>query len=320
MKRVLVSGASGFVGANLIRRLLRDDHEVHIVMTDPAPRWRLTDVADSVRIHIGDLSDRDAVRRIMATVRPEWLFHLATHGAYSWQTDVARIVRTNVEGSISLLDAAIDAGVEAFVQAGSSSEYGFKDHAPSESEALQPNSVYAVAKAAATHYCQFRARRSGVHAVTARLYSVYGPYEEPTRLVPTLLSFGLQGKLPPLVHPMIARDFVYVDDAVEAMLRMAAKTELPRGLVFNVCTGVQTTLAEVVATAESLLNLTVESEWSSMAARSWDTETWVGDPSSAQRLLGWRAGTDFRSGLERTLAWLTENADRRRLYEAAGNR
>ena len=305
MKRVLVTGASGFVGANLTRRLLRDGHDVHILLADRSPRWRLAGIADSVRVHTGDVSDRDAVRAAVAGARPEWVFHLAAHGAYSSQTESARIVRTNVEGSMAVLDATIDQGAEAFVQTGSSSEYGFQDHAPTESEALQPNSVYAVTKAAATHYCQFRARQSDVHAVTARLYSIYGPYEEPTRLIPTLLTLGLRGELPPLVDPTIARDFVYVDDAVEAMIRMAAKPELPRGSVFNVCTGVQTTLADTVALVKDLLNLTAEPEWSSMKARSWDTNTWVGDPSAAQQVLGWRAAAGFREGLERTLAWLT---------------
>src|SRR5262249_5612399 len=140
------------------------------------------------------------------------------------QTGIDRMMATNFMGCVNLLDACAEIGVESFVQTGSSSEYGYKDHPPAEDEALEPNSHYAVTKAAATHYCQFTARQHNLHAVTTRLYSIYGPWEEPTRLIPTLIIRGLKGNLPPLVSPRTARDFVYVDDAVEALLQVASQT------------------------------------------------------------------------------------------------
>src|SRR5206468_2482049 len=119
--------------------------------------------------------------------RPEWVFHLAAHGAYSWQTDLDRIMNTNFLATVQLIDACRAADCEAFVHAGSSSEYGFKASAPSEADALEPNSDYAVAKAAATSYGQLVARRDGFRAVTLRLYSVYGAFEDPRRLMPALV-------------------------------------------------------------------------------------------------------------------------------------
>ena len=106
--------------------------------------------------------------------------------------------------AVTLLDACAAMGVEAYVQTGSSSEYGFKDHPAREDEAIEPNSHYAITKAAATHYAQFTSRQRGLHAVTLRLYSVYGPYEEPSRLIPTLLVSGFERRLPPLVSPAVA--------------------------------------------------------------------------------------------------------------------
>src|SRR6202022_3882820 len=122
-----------------------------------------------------------------------------------------------------LLQAAVTAGVQAFVNAGTSSEYGYKDHAPAEDEKLEPNSDYAVTKAAAPILCPHTAQRTGVAITPLRLYSVYGPYEEPTRLVPTLIVQGLEGKLPPLVNPDVARDYIHVDDACDAFV-LAATT------------------------------------------------------------------------------------------------
>jgi dolichol-phosphate mannosyltransferase len=204
--------------------------------------------------------------------------------------------------------------VEAFVQTGSSSEYGYKDHPVSEDELLQPNSHYAITKAAATHYCQFVARSTGLNAVTVRLYSVYGPYEEPARLIPTLIVHGLRGQLPPLVSPTTARDFVYVDDAVDAILRVAAAPAVPRGTVLNVCTGAQTTLASAVAIARKLMSIPASPAWSSMSARSWDTDVWVGSPSAAEREIGWRARFDFETGMRHTMAWFRDNPERLAFY------
>ena len=102
---------------------------------------------------------------------------------------------------MTLLDACAEAGVEAFVYTGSSSEYGYKDHPPREDEMLEPNSHYAITKAAATHYCQFVAVQHDINAIAVRLYSIYGPFEDPSRLMPTLIDHGLRGTLPPLVSP-----------------------------------------------------------------------------------------------------------------------
>ena len=295
--RCLVTGASGFVGANLVRRLLADGHDVHVLLRPNYQDWRLRDIASSLRIHAVDVTDsRDTTLQI----RPDWVFHLAAYGAYSTQTDFARMVHVNVAGTAVLLDACAEIGVQAFVYTGSSSEYGYKDHAPREDEVLEPNSHYAITKAAATHYCQFTARTNGVNAISVRLYSIYGPYEEPTRLIPTLIRCGLRGALPPLVSPATARDFVFVDDAVDALVTIARKSTR-RGAVYNLCTGRQTTMAAVVDIARRLMAIPQEPQWSTMGRRSWDTDVWIGSPAALQNELGWRAVTDFESGLARTI-------------------
>ena len=298
--RCLITGASGFVGANLTRRLLHDAHDVHVLLRPTYQNWRLHDIAHSLHIHPVDLSDSAAVRETVHRIQPHTVFHLAAYGAYSSQTDFARMVSVNITATSALLDACAEIGVQSFVYTGSSSEYGYKDHPPKENEVLEPNSHYAITKAAATHYCQFTARTRDINAVAVRLYSIYGPYEEPTRLIPTLISQGLRGLLPPLVSPTTARDFVYVDDAVDALLAIAAQSP-KRGAVYNLCTGVQTTMATVVETARRLMNIKAQPEWSTMHRRSWDTDVWVGSPAALQNEIGWRAKTDFAAGLARTI-------------------
>jgi dolichol-phosphate mannosyltransferase len=143
---------------------------------------------------------------------------------------------------------------------------------------------------------------------TLRLYSVFGPFEEPGRFIPTLVVHALRGELPPLVDPSIARDFVYLDDVVDAFLLAAARGVTP-GDVFNVGTGVETTIAEAVDAARRTLGVEVAAQWGSMGARDWDTHRWVSDSTRIRSELGWDPAVPFDEGLARTAAWLQGRED-----------
>jgi UDP-glucose 4-epimerase len=317
-RRVLLTGGTGFVGANLVRRLLADGHAVHcLVRGDTRNAWRLAGVRRDVALHRASLDDAKAVARVVKRARPDWVFHLAAHGAYSWETDLDRIVATNVVGTVNLVRACLRTGFEAFVNAGTSSEYGFKKKAPTEREWVEPNSHYAVTKVAATHFCRLTARTEKAKIATLRLYSVYGPWEDPGRLIPAMIVRGLDGRLPPLVDPRVARDYVYVDDVSEAFVRAAAKPHPEPGPVFNVGSGRQTTIRQVVDVARRVLGIAEKPKWGSMANRTWDTSVWVSDSRAIRRALGWTPRHSFERGFRQAVAWMRAEPGRARWYEAA---
>lgn len=304
--KALVTGAGGFVGANLVRHLLAGGHEPIAIVRPGGDPWRLTDLEGELDTVSVDLSDRAAVERAVVEHRPEVVFHLAAHGAYSWQEDLDRMLTTNVRAIQALLDGArhIDAVV---INAGSSSEYGYQDHPPREHEIVRPNSHYAVTKVAATHLCQLAADQHGTRTMTLRLYSIYGPWEDPRRLMPTLVRHCRAGTWPPLVGRDTARDFVWIDDACEAFVSAATAAAVKPGAVFNIASGTQTTLGELVDTARTVFGVERAPEWGTMAARKWDTSVWVGDPTVATGELQWYARTSLADGLARFGTWFAEH-------------
>jgi dolichol-phosphate mannosyltransferase len=303
----MVTGASGFVGANLVRRLLDDGHEVHALLRRGYRAWRLEDLRSRLRLHEVQLLDAPALEEVVAGIGPHWVFHLAAYGGYPEQAQHEQMANTNILATMNLVESCTRVGFDAFVNAGSSSEYGFKDHAPSETEDLEPNSPYAVTKAAATLYCQCLGKTRGLPIVTLRLYSVFGPFEEPSRFLPSLVLRGLAGSLPPLVGPDTARDFVYVDDVVEAFILAAKRPHLEPGAVYNVGSGVQTTIREVVALARRELAVAARPKWGSMAQRRWDTTIWVANTGKIREVLGWHPQVGFAEAFRLTVEWFRRN-------------
>lgn len=315
MKRVILTGATGFVGANLARRLLHDGHEIHLLVRPGYTRWRIEVIRSDVCLHEVDLGDAQTLVRVVDNIRPDWVFHLAAYGGHSSQADLRQMVQTNITGTINLVETCLDSGFEAFVNTGSSSEYGLKNHPPSEKEWLEPNSHYALTKAYATLFCRYTSLSQKCCLPTLRLYSVYGPYEEPTRLMPTLVLRGLKGELPPLVKPDAAHDFIYIEDVVEAYLLAATRPKQELGRIYNVGTGVQTSLREVVDIARQVMGLSVEPKWSTMSSRQWDSSIWVADNRKIRGELGWQPRHTFERGFQLLTNWFRENPPIQILYE-----
>jgi dolichol-phosphate mannosyltransferase len=317
-RRVLITGAAGFVGANLAARLMRDGHDVHALVRPGSDRWRLALAGLELTVHDADLADADSIVRVVAAARPEWVFHLGAYGAYSWQTDRPRMATTNVLGTMHLLDTCCARGFDAFVHAGSSSEYGFKDRPASEDERAAPNSPYAVTKLAATEYCAYVGRTANLHVVTLRLYSVFGPMEEPGRLVPSLVLHGLQGEYPPLTHPASSHDFVYVDDVIDAfVLAAAAGSSAGSGEIFNVASGRSVSLAEIVEVIRTILAVPAQPAWGTHPGRPWDTAVWAGDNARIRDRLGWRPRYSLEQGLRAAIEWFRQHVEIRGRYLAA---
>jgi len=304
---ILVLGASGFIGANLLRTLLAARSDVYGTASR-FPAWRLEGLPEA-NVIATDLLVSSNLDQLLDRVRPLTVFNCVAYGAYSYERDPQLIYRTNLSFTVMLAEALAERGVRALVHAGSSSEYGTGAAAPGEESRTLPNSHYAASKVAAAAALHYMGKERQLPCLNLRLYSVYGPYEDASRLIPSLVDHGLRGELPPFVDPSISRDFVYADDASEAFVDAASGIEPPiYGDSFNIGTGRCTTIGEVAKLAKGTFDISAEPEFS-MAARAWDTQDWYADASRARDTLGWEARTSLEDGLRATTDWMASLED-----------
>lgn len=298
----LITGASGFIGSNLLRRLVEEDAQVHVILRKNSNLWRIKDILHKTHIHISDLSNYKDVLKIIQKSKPTVIYHLASYGAYPFQKNADKILKVNILGTWNLLHALLNHKYKLFVNTGSSSEYGYKSKPMKETDLLEPASYYAVSKCTQTHLCSHMAKESNKPIVTLRPFSVYGPYEEPSRFIPTLLKSLYYGKKMSLTSPDTARDFIYIDDMIDAYLKIEELRKY-QGMCFNIGTGVQSTIKHVVKEASEVTNKKIQFEWGKMKPRSWDTTSWVADISLAKKLLKWKPQYNLNHGLLKNWEW-----------------
>lgn len=299
---ILVIGSSGFIGANLLRQLLAVRSDV-VGTVFSGNLWRLEGVPSANTAFL-NLQDPVSTTSLFHRFRPKTVFDCSSFGAYSFEKDHERIHSTNYTSFIRLLEEVEPLGLNAYVHAGSSSEYGLNSAGPDEEAPPLPNSHYAVSKVAANAAISYFGKVRGVPVVNLRLYSVYGPYEDSSRLIPTLCDYTLRGELPPFAKPEVTRDFIYIDDVVEAFADTALKMgPALAGESLNIGTGVQTSLKELSTLVRDLFQLSAIPQFTPSAGRAWDTDRWYANPAKARRLLGWEPRVTLADGLRRSQAW-----------------
>ncbi len=305
---ILVTGASGFVGANLFKILIAHRQDV-FAGVQREKGWRLAEIDDEHIIAV-DLNDSAATKNLVDSLAPKTVFDCVSYGAYSFEDESALIYKTNFQSLVDFVNLLSAHPIAAYVHAGSSSEYGSNCAAPIETDHCIPNSHYAVSKVAAATYLHHMGKDREFPAINLRLYSVYGPLEDSSRLIPNLLRHALVGKLPPFVDPNTSRDFVYVDDVCAAFIMAATKMQ-PEiyGESFNIGSGIKTTIADLAEITRSVFDITEEPQYGKMEGRAWDLAEWYSNPEKAKTLLGWQPTYNLKAGLKVSADWVGQLSD-----------
>ncbi|MDA7752260.1 NAD(P)-dependent oxidoreductase [Candidatus Pelagibacter sp.] len=299
---ILITGAAGFVGSNLTRYFVSRGIKVNIMIKRSSNTWRLNDIIKKTNVHYADISDINSVRKIIKKIKPKTIYHLATHGGYSDQTDLVKIKKSIIDATYNLINECKKYKFNIFINTGSSSEYGFKNKAMKESDILVPNSYYSVFKSSSSLYCQYESLKSNLQIVTIRPFHVYGPYERSNRLIPSLIRNMLNDKKVKLVSPKVSRDMIYISDVVNFYIMVANKKNL-RGEIFNLGSGKKTTIKVIYNLLKKITNYKVKNYWGSMKNRYWDQSIWYSNNSYVKTKLNWKPEVSLKKGLTNTVNW-----------------
>lgn len=301
---ILITGGSGFIGACLARDLIASGANVHLMLRPEFRNWRLKDVLNDFTLHWADVRDADAVRSAVDACRPDVIYNLATHGAYPTQNDRAAIFATNMQGTLNLIDALARRDYRAFVHAGSSSEYGFKNAPMREDDVLESRSDYAIGKAAASLAVLAEAYRGQPNTVV-RVFSAYGPWEEPSRLVPYVMGCCARGENPRVTSGRQPRDFIHVDDVV-ALLKIAADHPGARGKILHAGTGRQSSVRDMIETIVAVSGRRVLPQYGTAQMHPYEPTAWVASIARTTALTGWKPRHDLKSGVSAMWHWHQE--------------
>ncbi len=305
--QVFITGASGFVGANLTRALIKKNYATHILTKSKIFPWRLQGLENKISNHIGDITDFSSVKKTLTSVKPDYIIHLAVYGAYHFQTELDKIVNVNIVGVRNLLDASRDIPYKCFINTGSSSEYGIKNAPMKENDFCDPISYYAATKLGATHIGKVFALMNNKPVVTFRLFSVYGPYEAPTRLVPVMMKSLITRQTINLSPGKQRRDFIYVEDVCDAYLKALTVGKKITGEILNIGTGREYTNEEVVKALFAVTGQKTKIAKGAYPKRPWEALHWKASISHTKELLGWTPKVTLDKGLQGTYSWFEKN-------------
>jgi len=319
-RKVLVTGGGGFIGSRLVEVLMRSGAQVRAFVRynsrgDAGLLRTLSPyVLDGVEIIPGDLRDEDAVRK--AVSGSEVVFHLGALISipYSY-LHPAEVAATNLMGTLNVLLACRDLGVERLVHTSTSEVYGTARVAPiNESHPLQGQSPYSASKIGAdklaeSFYCAY-----DVPVITVRPFNTYGPTQSARAVIPTIITQALTRDIIKLGNLDSTRDFTYVDDTVAGFLR-AAESSAGLGEVFNLGTGEEIRIGDLAEKIIAMVGREVKIETEQQRLRPEKSEVMrlISDNRRAREVLGWVPEISLEEGLKRTIHWISENLSQYRI-------
>lgn len=317
MTHVLITGATGFVGSNLVRKLLESNKDIFILARKESNFWRLNDILSQVKLNVVDMGNIERLKKTIKKIQPNIVYHLATYGGYPFQQDVLTTLQNNLIYSVNLMMALQGCrNLEKFINVGSSSEYGPKIKPMHETDITEPTTPYGITKVAQTLFTKYFSSNCKLPAITLRLFSVYGPYEEPGRLICDVMTGLVTNRIIKLSSPMPRRDYVYVDDVIDALVK-SSESSFVNGEVFNIGSGKDYSVGEVMNIAYGISDTSHKHLWGQKKKRSFDSNMrWIADIRKANLLLKWKPATSLKEGMMKTFRWYQDNIH---LYQKTHN-
>jgi nucleoside-diphosphate-sugar epimerase len=308
-KRVLVTGATGFIGGHLVRRLVQEGALVHALVRRRSDGSAVEGLPSSVRTHELDLTDEAALSACITEVKPEGVFHLAAvNQSFGNVSSLSDLIAVNTEATLRLMELCKEEQLLFFVNTDTFVQVGAKSHPIREDDVLEPTELYGISRVPGTLCARMLGKSQALPYITLRVFTPYGPFVQKGKIHYTLITKALLGEKITLTDPAVTRDFIYIDDLIDLYLLAALRAKEYPGEVFNAGTGQSTTL-------EALAGLVLAAAGSKSSVEyvggnvSYDAARWQADTSKVEELLGWRPSVSLVDGVERTVAWFGGHED-----------
>jgi nucleoside-diphosphate-sugar epimerase len=305
MKRVLITGATGMLGANLARRLVADGNSVNVLARADSSRTRLMAIENDLTFLAGDMTDQASIVRTIDRAAPEVVYHLASTPFNPPISTAEDHFRVNALGTLYVLEALRKAAATTLVYTGTAAVYQ-AGAASTEDQPLKPATILGASKAAAATLLQTYAHLHGTRTVELRLFMPYGPWEHPRRLIPAAILSALDNKDLAMSQGTQQRDLVFVDDVVDALIR-AGTSPLPPGSVINIGCGVGIPIRDIVQMIFALSGTRARPLLGALPTRPDEIMVMSANIEKARAALNWTPQASLEAGLRKTIAWIKAN-------------
>lgn len=316
-KRCLVTGGGGFIGSHLTEKLFEIGAETRaLVHYNALGSWGWLDKSkykDSIDIVAGDICDRDSVRQVMRDI--DIVFHLAALIAipYSYHAP-ASYIKTNVEGTLNVLQNARDLGTSRVIQTSTSEVYGTAQYVPiDEKHPLQGQSPYSASKIGADKIAESFYLSFNTPIVTIRPFNTFGPRQSARAIIPTIISQIFAKQEIVLGNLLPTRDLNYVANTVDGFIKAATMPDVI-GKTINLGSGKEISIGDLAALIAKLMNAEIDISIDEQRIRpkGSEVERLLADNTQARQLLGWEPIINLEEGLQKTINWIKDNNEQYR--------
>ena len=303
----MLTGATGFIGSELLPRLIQEGYEVHTLERYVTGRYSV----DTDNTHYASMQDKNAIYEVVKNVKPDSVIHLAAISAVSFSYEnYNEVSDVNYIGSVNLAEACRKfCNLRVFMTAGTSEMYGMtlddRNKKLDERSPLMPNSPYAVAKAAFGNYLKYMHMAYGFPYIELRPFNTYMRKANTHFFIERTITQMLKGKEVTLGDKTAIRDWLYVDDHVDGYLK-ALRSQNAVGESINLCTGIGYTTEETANIIAEMLDFNGKMRWNESEHRPLDAKMLIGDNSKAKKLLGWTPRYSLKEGLEKDIKYWRE--------------
>ena len=310
MSNILITGASGFIGANLVHDLINTKDQIHILIKKESNLWRLNNIISKCYVHFVDISKIKEVENVISEIKPETVYHCATYGVYPNQKDTQKIDQTNLIGTKNLVSSlAKNTDLKRLVNLGSVFEYGSKPGLIKETDSTQGLDHYGKSKILQTKIIEDLSQQHNLPAVTLRIFTAYGNFEEPGRLISDIMVAIIKKNPIKILSSSAMRDFIYINDVIDALKKISVKPGI-NGEIFNVGSGHASSVENIVNLVCNITNTDSEVIWQDKNDREYDKAGTKGyaDIQKIEKI-GWKPKISLEDGLEKTYEWFKKNIE-----------